>query len=85
MEKRNKMNECYRCKYKESVPGNAHIKCNKPDPNMTGYKHGISNGWFYYPFLFDPVWKTKDCDNFTKKSMQEGTHEDQRHTDWLSS
>lgn len=31
---------------------------------MKGNKHGIRNGWFMYPFLFDPVWKEKKCENF---------------------
>ena len=67
MEKRNKRIECYECKHKEAVPGNCHVRCNKPDPNMIGNKHGIKSGWFYYPTLFDPVWKEKDCSNFEQK------------------
>jgi len=61
------MNECYLCKYKRDVPGNAHVKCDKPDLFMTGNAHGIRNGWFIYPVLFDPTWKTKECDNFEQK------------------
>ena len=64
MENRNKMDECYYCKYKQEVPGNCHIRCAKPDANMKGDPHGIKNGWFIYPALFDPVWKEKLCDNF---------------------
>ncbi len=30
---------------------------------MTGDQHGI-RGWFVYPLLFDPVWKTRVCSNF---------------------
>ncbi len=58
---------CYKCKYKQTVPGNAHIMCTKPDPKMTGDPHGIRNGWFIYPVLFDPIWRTKECDNFEEK------------------
>lgn len=65
--KRTMMNECYDCIHKRSVPGNAHIRCAKPDKQMTGDSHGIRNGWFIYPLLFDPTWKTKDCNNFEKK------------------
>lgn len=61
---------CYNCKNKRSVPGNAHIKCVKPDPNMTGDPHGIKNGWFIYPLLFDPTWMTKDCCNYEPKDEQ---------------
>ncbi len=64
---RNVINECYDCAYKRTVPGNAHIECVKPDPEMTGNPRGIKNGWFIYPILFDPTWKTKMCTNFKKK------------------
>ncbi len=58
-------NECWSCKHKRSVPGNAHIRCVAPDPNMVGDPHGIKNGWFIYPFLFDPVWKERFCANYS--------------------
>ena len=61
--------ECYSCKHKREVPGNAHIQCVKPDPDMVGNKHGIEKGWFMYPLLFDPVWKEKDCCNFENTSQ----------------
>jgi len=64
---KNRKDDCYQCVYKQNVPGNTHIKCTNPDPNMTGDAHGITNGWFFYPLLFDPVWKTKECSNFKKK------------------
>lgn len=59
--------ECRMCAHRRAVPGNAHIQCANPDPAMTGHEHGIYNGWFAYPLLFDPVWKTKLCANFTNK------------------
>lgn len=55
---------CYLCIHKRSVPGDTHISCTKPDPKMTGNIHGIRNGWFLYPYCFDPIWKTKACDNY---------------------
>ena len=57
-------NECYHCKYKKEVPGNAHIKCTNPDKTMKGNLHGIDRGWFMYPLLFDPVWKLQECKNY---------------------
>lgn len=60
---------CWDCKHKRTVPGDAHIKCVKPDPKMTGNQHGIKNGWFYYPLLFDPIWRTKECDNYESKTV----------------
>jgi hypothetical protein len=65
----NMMNECYQCVHCENVPGDAHIRCESPDPDMTGNPHGIRRGWFHYPYVFDPVWKTKDCANFKRKSQ----------------
>lgn len=67
MEKVDITGECYSCIHKREVPGDAHIRCGKPDVNMTGHKYGIKMGWFIYPLLFDPVWKTKACDNFEKR------------------
>lgn len=55
---------CWKCKNKREVPGNAHIRCVKPDADMVGNKHGIKKGWFMYPWLFDPVWMEKECCNF---------------------
>ena len=62
----NREDNCYECKHKRNVPGNAHIMCMKPDPDMTGDPYGIQNGWFVYPVVFDPVWKTKICSNHEK-------------------
>ena len=61
--------DCYKCESKRSVPGNCHIRCATPDSEMTGLEHGIKNGWFIYPILFDPIWATKKCDNFTPKDV----------------
>jgi len=68
-EKRSMIKECWDCIHKRPVPGNCHIECAKPDANMTGKEHGIKNGWFMYPLLFDPTWKTKLCQNFEPKSV----------------
>jgi len=57
-------NECYKCIHKRNVSGNTHIKCVKPDFEMTGDTHGIGMGWFIYPELFDPAWMTHKCANF---------------------
>ena len=55
---------CYECKHKENVPGNAHVKCNKPPRDVTGSLHGANEGWFMFPYLFDPVWRFSPCNNF---------------------
>lgn len=63
----NKGCNCWDCKHMEQVPDHAHIKCNNPDPQMTGDSHGIKFGWFNYPNLFDPIWRTKECSNYKTK------------------
>lgn len=57
-------NDCWNCIHRKPVPGNSHIECVKPDTEMTGNLHGIRNGWFMYPLLFDPAWMTKKCSNY---------------------
>ncbi len=71
MDDRTEMNECWSCEHKRTVPGNAHISCVKPDAGMKGNPHGIRNGWFIYPMLFDPTWKEKTCVNF-KENKTDG-------------
>lgn len=56
--------KCFKCKHKQPVPGDTHIACWRPDPQVRGDAHGIKNGWFYYPFLFDPIWMITECRNF---------------------
>ena len=62
--------KCYECKFKRDVPGDAHISCVNPDPQMTGNERAIQHGWFYYPLVFDPVWMRKECSNFEAKEAQ---------------
>lgn len=61
-------NDCYHCKHKRNVPGNSHIKCVKPDEKMTGDAHGIKQGWFIYPLLFDPIWCSWKCRNYRNEN-----------------
>ena len=37
--------------------------------NIKGHPHGIKNGWFLWPFNFDPVW-LENCDGFTEKESE---------------
>lgn len=67
-EERNRAaNECYECVYQSPNPGDAHISCMNPDPDMCGNAHGIDRGWFFYPLSFDPTWKERFCANFRSK------------------
>lgn len=62
------VNNCKQCKFRREVPGNCHIACDNPDTDMTGDPHGIKQGWFMYPLLFDPTWMTSECKNFEQVS-----------------
>ena len=64
---RDMRSECWTCRHRREVPGESHIRCAKPDPDMAGSEHGIRKGWFAYPFLFDPVWKTRLCANHEER------------------
>lgn len=55
---------CHQCKHKRNIPGEAHIRCNKPDSQVMGKAYGIAHGCFYYPAVFDPVWIENECRNF---------------------
>ena len=78
---KNRMTECWSCKFKEEVPGDAHIKCVNPDLDMTGDPHGIKHGWFLYPLIFDPVWKMKDCSNYqTSEAVSDAVSPENDHT-----
>ena len=87
---------CYDCKYRGDLPGDAHSKCTHPDSmgddplgailgmlasvqrispvttngaitlNIKGSAHGIRNGWFNWPFNFDPVW-LESCNGFKNR------------------
>ena len=41
-----------------------------PGINVTGNPHGIRNGWFAYPFNFDPIW-LESCDGFAEKESNQ--------------
>lgn len=91
--------DCYKCKYREDMPGSAHSSCkhpslsratdnaflemmaifagvgrappivvNSPDLNIRGNPYGIKNGWFNFPFNYDPTW-LENCDGFTETDL----------------
>ena len=68
--KRDKFGECVACVHMRTIPGDAHIQCGKPDKSMEGAERGVSQGWFNYPWNFDPVWKLKLCKNFKKAKIK---------------
>ena len=71
--------DCYKCKHRHDLPGNAHSTCEHPllksdlgtNPlNIKGRELGIKRGWFLFPFNFDPVWLL-NCDGFTENESGE--------------
>jgi hypothetical protein len=68
---------CYKCKYRSELVYSAHSECKHPLAiyearaqilggtllNVSGSPYGIRNGWFRYPFNFDPTW-LKSCNGF---------------------
>lgn len=74
----NKMKDkpnCYECQHREKVPGSCHSSCSHPSAvgtrgietlGIKGNDYGIRNGWFVWPYDFDPTWLIS-CNGFTKK------------------
>ena len=58
--------DCYKCKYRREVPGDAHSRCACATAKVKGDPHGIRSGWFLWPWNFDPVWLIS-CTGFKKK------------------
>lgn len=61
----NKKPNCYKCKHRGTIPGDAHSKCNNKDAKVKGHQQGKAGGWFYHPYNFDPIWLL-ECDGFEK-------------------
>lgn len=67
-----KEEECYYCKHKYNIPGNAHIGCRKFGAENVFASYGIANGWVVnIPSLgiscFDPIWKETFCTQFEEQ------------------
>jgi hypothetical protein len=54
---------CYECKGRCDVPGDAHSSCSQLQAHVEGSPHGIRKGWFLWPWNFDPTWLVS-CDSF---------------------
>ena len=95
--------DCYKCKYRHNLPGDAHSCCQHPllgdvtdDPwgqilgifasvgrvppiqagvdklGIKANRHGIKNGWFNFPFNFDPCW-LEECNGFVAKENKKSS------------
>lgn len=62
------MLKCKDCKFKRNVPGDTHISCVRSLNLLSGISnHGVKNGWFMYPYNFDPIW-ADFCTGYIDKS-----------------
>ena len=61
---------CYNCKHRRDIAGDAHSSCANPNAKVTGHSHGIKNGWFFHPWNFDPTWLVS-CNGFQEKQKEE--------------
>ncbi len=62
--------DCYNCAFKQKIPGSAHIACNSSTAKVEGDPNGIYNGWFFYPYNFDPTW-LRDCSGYLPNELVE--------------
>lgn len=63
--------KCYGCVHRQNVPGGAHSACNNSEAEVRADFHGVKNGWFLWPYNFDPVWLI-ECSGFKEKNNGEG-------------
>lgn len=72
-----KETNCYSCIHSRSNSDNnsAHIHCrlhwsynkkNKAE-HPKGAEHGIQNGWYDFPYDYDPIWMIEPCKHYTTK------------------
>ncbi len=58
--------DCLNCTYVRSIPGDIHISCVNLKANVEGADIGVRNGYFDWPYNFDPRWLVK-CDGYVKR------------------
>ena len=46
------------------------INAKSNELNIKGSPHGIKEGWFNWPWNFDPIW-LENCDGFEQKEKKE--------------
>lgn len=70
---------CHKCIHSRSNMhvNSAHIQCvfywanykKKKYLHPKGSEHAIKNGWWDFPYDYDPIWMEEDCPNFTEKQQ----------------
>ena len=70
------MLNCNKCMFKQNIPGDTHVSCRRTLTKVIGInQHGVSNGWFAFPFNFDPMW-ADGCDAYVPKgyNLEDDAH-----------
>jgi len=65
----NEKPNCYQCKHRGTLVGDCHSSCANHGALVVGNPHGIKNGWFVWPFNFDPIW-VESCNGFEHKETK---------------
>jgi len=60
---------CYECGHRREIAGDMHSMCDNHLATVKGNPVGIRNGWFAWPFNFDPVWLLW-CSGFVQKAKE---------------
>jgi hypothetical protein len=71
---------CFECEWSRTLAGSTHLSCYHPfvvqNPLTANFfmridanQHGIDNGWFLFPFDFDPTW-LNSCVGFLEKGTE---------------
>lgn len=47
---------CYACQHRRTIPGDAHSSCANRNACVDAARQGVTNGWFNWPWNFDPTW-----------------------------
>ncbi len=63
---------CYKCVFRGTLAGDCHSRCTHPQARsleIVGNDHGKKNGWFNWPYNFDPIWLQK-CNGYTPRNEE---------------
>jgi hypothetical protein len=61
-----KQTNCYVCEHRRPLVGDYHSRCVNYTATVQQSKHGVEQGWCWWPHNFDPIW-INSCDGFKEK------------------
>jgi len=73
---------CWTCGYKESLPGDAHIKCRRIFGDVQPPK-AKKTGYYLFPLNFDPIWQAEECKGWAKEADPKKIREESAMEDVL--